>query len=98
MSKLLLGRDCYRVALNELNRSGGQLRYSPKEWVPDEFEALERDGLVRCEFGEHDPFASTLRARVITMTDRGRDAANRLSDVRSPIYVRYSFRDALYSE
>ena len=92
---LVLGDDGYRAALNALKLKGGRWKFSPKEWVPDEFERLERIGLVRCEFGLSDLVSPRLREREISLTDLGKSALDELSEVRMPAFVRYSFRTAL---
>lgn len=47
-----------------------ELYYSPQEWVPSEFETMERLGFVHCSFG-HTEFAGVRRARTITPTEAG---------------------------
>lgn len=53
--------------LKKLARTGWR-HYSGAAWIPDEFEDLERAGLVHCSFGAH-------LSRTLEMTARGREIA-----------------------
>jgi hypothetical protein len=93
---IVLNHECYRVALEALSRKSGSWKFGPKEWVPDEYEHLERIGLVRCYFGRSDAFNPMLREREISFTTAGKNAVSTIvGDVRMPSYVRYSFHSAL---
>lgn len=94
-AEIVLSDDGHRAALNALRLKGGRWLFSPKEWVPDEYERLERIGLVHCEFGSSACCSSGLRAREISLTALGKRAADELGVVRMPSFVRYSFRSAL---
>lgn len=91
----VLAQECYRSAVAALSRNSFFWKFGPKEWVPDEYEHLERLGLVRCTFGRSDAFNSSLRERVISLTAAGEDAAKLVGSVRIPPYVRFSFHSAL---
>lgn len=92
-----LGQECYRAALEALNRRSGAWKFSPEEWVPDEYEHLERLGLVHCAFGRSDAFSPILREREISFTTAGKTAASKIvGDVRMPVYVSFSFHSALH--
>lgn len=94
-AKAVLEQDCYRSAMVVLNRKGGKMHFAPREWVPDEYETLERVGLVRCEFGRSDALNRALKSRDITLTEAGAIAADQIVDATIPSYVEYSFHSAL---
>ncbi|MFK4706075.1 hypothetical protein ABIC83_002914 [Roseateles asaccharophilus] len=91
----VLAAPWYRAALETLRRRGGVWKFEARAWVPDEFERLERVGLVRCVFGRSDVMSPTLREREVSFTDLGQRAAASLRDVGAPVFVRYSFRSAM---
>ena len=97
-AKSVIEKDCYRSAMVALNRKGGRLHYGPSEWVPDEYETLERVGLVHCEFGRQDAFNKKLKARDITLTKAGAIAVQDIIDAIIPSYVTHSFHSALSRE
>lgn len=71
IQKLMMSRpedNAYAARLLELAKIGHQY-YSGRELIPDEFETLERHGLVHCSFG---PSLS----RTLEITASGRQAAN----------------------
>ena len=72
--------DCYRAALAALMRRHGEWYFGPREWVPDEFERLEREGFVHCEFGFADLFSAALRSRTIRITEKGRRTWEAIKD------------------
>lgn len=90
-----LTQECYRAALDALSLRSGVWKFGTTEWVPDEYEHLERVGLVRCEFGRSATFDTSLREREISLTQAGKDASDQLSEVRQPVHVRFSCHAAL---
>ena len=93
----VLTQECYRAAIGALLNKSGVWKFGVNEWVPDEFEHLERLGLVRCAFGLSDAFNSSLRERVISLTQAGKEAASQMTSVRQPAHVRFSFHAAMQS-
>lgn len=83
------------MALAHLLQANGARTYGPRAWVPDEYETLERAGLVHCEFGAFDSFNETLRTRTISLTNLGREQAAHMAPARKPSYLIYSFKGAL---
>ena len=89
-------QDHIQVALLALKHSNGSLTFGPREWVPDEYEDLERAGLVRCEFGAFDLFNIRLRSRTIRLTVLGAAVVDNLRV--APIPGRggfFSYRSAM---
>ena len=66
----------YAQCLLALNKRPS-LFYGERDWVPDEYQALEDYGLVHCYFGPASP--QGLRSRELTITEAGRDAAEKIS-------------------
>jgi hypothetical protein len=92
----LLSAPWHRAAMSALKFAGGRLMYGPRQWVPDEYEVLERAGLVRCEFGRSDIYVDRLREREISLTQAGVMASSNLdADSFFSGHVEYSFRSAL---
>lgn len=87
-----------RAALFVLYTKGGTLTFAPTAWVPDEYETLERLGLITCDFGYYDSFNPSLQSRVIKLTNEGLSEAKKLKNVKVPQYVGYSYHSALKRE
>lgn len=81
--------------MKSLAHRGGAWNFKTHQWVPDEYEHLERLGLVHCVFGHRDFFNPSLRERNITLTKMGEFVAGELGDVDVPARVNYSFHAAL---
>lgn len=92
---VLMSQECYRMALAHLLRAGGKRTYGPRAWVPDEYETLERAGLVHCEFGGFDFANDNLRERTISLSTLGQEQAAKMAPARTPGYLLYSFKSAL---
>ena len=89
--------ECNRAALFALKDKPNGQHYGPKQWVPDEYENLERMGLVACEFGLSSPLSPFLRERTITLTQNGKFMLGLLPPVEGleQLRVRHSFKSAL---
>ncbi len=94
---MLLKQPCYQAALSDLAQRGGKWKFGPREWIPDEFERLERAGLVVCHFGAADLFSPFIRARELTLTANGKTAVEACASVVLPRHVGYSYKAALES-
>lgn len=92
-------KEHYRVAMTVLSVKGGRWEFNANQWVPTEYEHLERLGLVYCEFASSNDFYPKRQDRTIILTAAGKLALQQmegcLMNPPIPLNVSYSFRSTL---